>query len=79
MQIIQKFGPREQTPEQRRKALAQALAMSRGQGVEPEEIALRLYDRYVSGELTMREVTAALKEQEMFNRPRHVRAQLEMA
>lgn len=64
MQNDPKFGPREQTREQRQKALDQALAMSRGQGVEPEAQAHRLYARYVAGELTMREVVETLKQTE---------------
>lgn len=56
-----KFGPREQTREQRQALFSQAAAINATQDRFAEPFAVELCRRYVDGELTLAEVLAEVQ------------------
>jgi len=57
------FGPAEQTPAQRQALLDEAQALGAAQGLPPlSPFGQRLYHRYVTGELSLAECSAQMRQ-----------------
>ena len=62
MAAIERFGPAEQTPDQRQALLDEVEARKAAQGLPPlSPFGQRLYRRYVAGELSLTECSAELR------------------
>lgn len=62
MESIPKFGPREQTREQRQKMFDKAAAINATQDRRMEPFAVQLCQRYIDGEVSLKEVIAQVEE-----------------